>query len=397
MSLIENLRMALSSVRAHKMRSILTMLGIIIGVGSVIVVVAVGQGGEQMLKQSISGPGNTIELYYLPSDEELSANPNALMEASFTEDDINGLKGLDGVKQVVASAVKSMTARYHEEETDITLNGINSGYMDVKSLDVKDGRTFTDDDFLAGKRAGIISKKMAEKLFGKKTPLGKIVWANGQPIEVVGVLKEENGFLSLGLSEMYVPFNMMKSSFGTSDYSNVSVQAASADSMKAAGKEAARLLNDNHGTKESYQVMNMEEIAAGIGQVTTIMTTIIGSIAGISLVVGGIGVMNIMLVSVTERTREIGIRKSLGATRGQILTQFLIESVVLTLIGGLIGIGFGYGGASLVSLIAGWPSLVSWQVVCIGVLFSMLIGVIFGMLPANKASRLDPIEALRYE
>ncbi len=132
MSLSENLRMALSSVRAHKLRSILTMLGIIIGVGSVIVVVAVGQGGEQMLKQSISGPGNTIELFYMPSDEELTANPNALQEASFTEEDINGLKGVDGVKQVVASAVKSMTARYHEEDTDITLNGINSGYMDVK-------------------------------------------------------------------------------------------------------------------------------------------------------------------------------------------------------------------------------------------------------------------------
>lgn len=397
MSLLENLRMALSSVRAHKLRSILTMLGIIIGVGSVIVVVAVGQGGEQMLKQSISGPGNTIELFYLPSDEELTANPNALQEASFTEEDINGLKGVDGVKQVVASAVKSMTARYHEEDTDITLNGINSGYLDVKKLDVQDGRTFTDNDFLSGKRAGIISKKMAEKLFGKTSPLGKIVWAGGQPVEVIGVLKEESGFLSLGLSEMYVPFNMLKTSFGTNDYSNVSVQTESADQIKTTGKEAARLLNDNHGTKEAYQVMNMEEIAAGIGQVTTVMTTIIGSIAGISLIVGGIGVMNIMLVSVTERTREIGIRKSLGATRGQILTQFLIESVVLTLIGGLIGIGLGYGGASLVSLIAGWPSLVSWQVVCIGVLFSMLIGVIFGMLPANKASRLDPIEALRYE
>lgn len=397
MSLLENVRMALSSVLAHKMRSILTMLGIIIGVGSVIVVVAVGQGGEQMLKQSISGPGNTVELYYMPSDEELASNPNAVTESTFTENDISGLKDIEGIKQVVASTSESMKARYHEEETDVTINGINDGYMNVNSLEIESGRTFTDNDFLAGKRAGIISQKMAEELFDKSSPLGEVVWVNGQPVEIIGVLKKETGLLSFGLSEMYVPFNMMKSSFGTSDFSNVSLQVESADDIKSIGKEAAQLVNDHHGTEDSYQVMNMEEIAAGIGKITTIMTTIIGSIAGISLVVGGIGVMNIMFVSVTERTREIGIRKSLGASRGQILTQFLIESVVLTLIGGLIGIGIGYGGAALVSAIAGWPSLVSWQVVCGGVLFSMLIGVVFGMLPANKAAKLDPIEALRYE
>ncbi|MCY9072192.1 ABC transporter permease, partial [Bacillus inaquosorum] len=354
-------------------------------------------GGEQMLKQSISGPGNTVELYYMPSDEELASNPNAAIESTFTENDIKGLKEIEGIKQVVASTSESMTVRYHEEETDVTINGINDGYMNVNSLKIESGRSFTDNDFLAGKRAGVISQKMAEELFDKTSPLGEVVWVNGQPVEIIGVLKKETGLLSFGLSEMYVPFNMMKSSFGTSDFSNVSLQVESADNIKSAGKEAAQLVNDNHGTEDSYQVMNMEEIAAGIGKVTAIMTTIIGSIAGISLLVGGIGVMNIMLVSVTERTREIGIRKSLGATRGQILTQFLIESVVLTLIGGLIGIGIGYGGAALVSAIAGWPSLISWQVVCGGVLFSMLIGVIFGMLPANKAAKLDPIEALRYE
>ncbi|MDQ0860363.1 ABC-type antimicrobial peptide transport system permease subunit [Bacillus sp. V2I10] len=156
-------------------------------------------------------------------------------------------------------------------------------------------------------------------------------------------------------------------------------------------------MNQKHEKEDEYQVFNMEEIAEGIGQVTRIMILIIGSIAGISLFVGGIGVMNIMLVSVTERTREIGIRKALGATKRQILTQFLIESITLTLIGGIIGILLGAGGASLVSVFAGWPSLVSWQVVLGGLAFSMIIGFIFGILPANKAARLDPIDSLRYE
>ncbi|SFX51919.1 putative ABC transport system permease protein [Bacillus altitudinis] len=397
MKLFENIKIALNSVLAHKLRSILTMLGIIIGVGSVIAVVAIGQGGEQMLKESISGPNNTIDMTYTPSDEELNANPNALFEATFTEEDIQSVQALNGVKQVASSTAQGMQLRFQDTTIDATVNGINEGYTNVHSLHIAEGQDLREIDFRSGRRAAVISEGIQKELFNGEKAVGELIWMNGQPVEVIGVLAKQEGLFSFDMNEIYVPFAMLTTAFGVREYDKLSIQVAHADQMKEVGKSAAARLNENHHTDDAYEMINLEEIAAGIGQITSVMTTIIGSIAGISLLVGGIGVMNIMLVSVTERTREIGIRKALGATRAQILVQFLIESVVLTLIGGLLGIALGFGGASLVSLFAGWPSLVSWQIVCGGVLFSMLIGIIFGLIPANKAARLDPIESLRYE
>lgn len=397
MKLFENIKIAMNSVLAHKLRSILTMLGIIIGVGSVIAVVAIGQGGEQMLKGSISGPNNTVDMTYTPSDEELNANPNALFDATFTEEDIKSIKTMNGVNQVASSTAQGMQLRFQDTTVDATVNGINEGYTNVHSLQIAEGQNLKDIDFRSGRRAALISEGLQKELFNGKKALGEMIWMNGQPVEVIGVLAKQKGMLSFDMNEVYVPFAMLTSTFGINEYDKLSIQVAHADQMKEVGKNAAALLNENHHTEDAYEMINMEEIAEGIGQITSVMTTIIGSIAGISLLVGGIGVMNIMLVSVTERTREIGIRKAIGATRAQILVQFLIESVVLTMIGGLMGTALGIGGASLVSLIAGWPSLVSWQIICVGVLFSMLIGILFGLIPANKAARLDPIDSLRYE
>lgn len=397
MKLFENIKIAMNSVLAHKLRSILTMLGIIIGVGSVIAVVAIGQGGEQMLKGSISGPNNTIDMTYTPSDEELNANPNALFDATFTEEDIKSVKTINGVNQVASSTAQGMQLRFQDTTVDATVNGINEGYTNVHSLQIAEGQNLRDIDFRSGRRAALISEGLQKELFNGQKALGEMIWMNGQPVEVIGVLAKQKGMFSFDMNEIFVPFAMLTSTFGINEYDKLSIQVAHADQMKEVGKNAAALLNENHHTEDAYEMINMEEIAEGIGQITSVMTTIIGSIAGISLLVGGIGVMNIMLVSVTERTREIGIRKAIGATRAQLLVQFLIESVVLTLIGGLMGIALGLGGAALVSLVAGWPSLVSWQVICGGVLFSMLIGIVFGLIPANKAARLDPIDSLRYE
>lgn len=380
------------------MRSILTMIGIIIGVGSVIIVVAIGQGGEAMLKSQLTGPGNTMDLFYQPSEEEMLANPNSLYESAFSQEDIRAIEQIPEVKRVVASSLEFGSVSYLDEQAESTLMGVNSAYFELNPPKMEDGRNFSSADFLGGRRVAIVSYSLQEELFDDKSAVGEVIRIGGaQPVEIIGVLEKPTGIFSFGSLEVYIPTETWLTIYGSRDISTVTLQAESADDLQVVGEKAANLMNQRYNTEDSYQVINMEEIAEGIGQITKVMTLIISSIAGISLFVGGIGVMNIMLVSVTERTREIGIRKALGATRAQVLTQFLIESVTLTLIGGLIGIGLGWGVTVLIGVFAGWPSLMSWQVVLGGMLFSMLIGVVFGILPASKASKLDPIESLRYE
>lgn len=399
MSVLENIKMAFASLRAHKMRSILTMLGIIIGVGSVIAVVAIGQGGEAVLKSQFTGESNTIELYYMPSDEEVESNADVLYQDAFTQEDITAIEAIPEVEKVVATSTESSQVRYQQENTDGMIMGINQAYLDVQGLEITEGRNLLAADFLSGARVAVVSDNLQEELFDDedKELLGKVVYIDSYPVEIVGVVESEDGIFSFGSSTVYVPMKTWQSIFSKTSITEVSIQAGGPDEVQTAGEKAALMLNQMHDKEEAYQILNMEEIAEGIGQITRIMTIIISSIAGVSLLVGGIGVMNIMLVSVTERTREIGVRMSLGATRGQILFQFLIEAMTLTLIGGLIGMLLGSGAALLVSHFAGWPPLVSLPVIIGGILFSMLIGIIFGLLPANKASRLDPIEALRYE
>lgn len=400
MSLLDSIKIALSSILAHKLRSTLTMLGIIIGVGSIITVVAIGQGGEAALKAQIAGGGNnTLQLTFKADTEDMLAGAGSTgQQPTFSQEDLMLLKKIPEVASVITSNNSFGSIDVNDKKITVQIYGITNDYFSVNNITPVKGRLLNSNDVSQVNNAIMINQKAADELYQKEDPVGKIIELKGQTFQIAGVYKGTE-MLGFSLPEAMIPLSIWPVVYGTDDIQSVTIQAKDVSQMQAAGKKAVDLLNDRKSSdiKGKYEVVNMADIQKNISQVTGIMTAIISSIAGISLLVGGIGVMNIMLVSVTERTREIGIRKALGATRGKILLQFLIESMMLTLLGGMIGILLGVGGAYIVSSFAKWPPLVSGQVVLGGVLFSMIIGIVFGLIPANKAAKLDPIEALRYE
>ncbi|MED2874949.1 ABC transporter permease [Bacillus thuringiensis] len=399
MSLLDSIKIALSSILAHKLRSGLTMLGIIIGVGSIITVVAIGQGGEASLKSQFVGTGsNMISVNYSPDIND-SFDMKSEEKPKLTEEDIFEIRKIPEILHVIKMNSSMETLDINDKKDLVNVKGLEEEYFVANKVKLLKGRSLNDVDIEQGNNVIMISSGVEKKIFKSENPIGKIMELKGQPMQIIGVYKAEEGFMEMGDSEALIPLSLWPTLYGTEEINSISVQAKNVDNLDEAGKKTANVLNSRKPIEFTgkYEVMNLKEIQESISQMTNIMTMIIGGIASISLIVGGIGVMNIMLVSVTERTREIGIRKALGATRGKILLQFLIEAVMLTLLGGLVGIGLGYSGAYIVSSIAKWPPLVSWNVVVGGVLFSMVLGIIFGLIPANKAAKLDPIEALRYE
>lgn len=398
MSLLDSIKIALSSILAHKLRSALTMLGIIIGVGSIITVVAIGQGGEAMLKSKIAGSGNNLmPIHFVPDiNDPFSREQEA---PKITDEDIFEVKNIKEVSHVITTNTIMEPLEVNDKKEMVMVIGLDSEYFSVNKVKVVKGRSLNEGDISQGNNAVMISTKTEKVLFKDENPVGKIIEMKGQPMQIIGVYRSDNEIMGFESSEALIPLTLWPTLYGTDEIQNISIQSKNVDDLETAGKKAVEVLNSRKPSEISgkYEMMNLKEFQEGVSKVTSIMTMIIGGIAGISLVVGGIGVMNIMLVSVTERTREIGIRKALGATRSKILLQFLIEAVMLTPLGGLIGIGLGYGGAYIVSTFAKWPPLVSWEVVVGGVVFSMTLGIIFGLIPANKAAKLDPIEALRYE
>lgn len=401
----ESITIALRALLSNKMRSILTMLGIIIGVGAVIAMVSVGLGVREKVQNSIASLGSNM-LIVMPgaasSQGVRSASGSSITLVTGDADYIR--KTVSGIDYVAPSVSKQYQLIAGNQNWTTTVQGITPDYMAIRSLTVGSGSFVTERDITVRNRIAVLGATVAQNLFGSVNPVGQSVRINNTPYQVVGVL-DSKGQSTMGQDQddiVMIPLTTAQERLiGINYVHSINIQVTKMEAMDAVQEKITMILRQQHkitGTKEDdFTVRNLTSIMEMATETTGTITMLLGSIAAISLLVGGIGIMNIMMVSVTERTREIGIRKALGATYRDIMLQFLLESIVIGLIGGIGGILLGIASAYAISVIGGLNTVISVLSILVSFGFSIAIGLFFGIYPARKAALLDPIEALRYE
>jgi putative ABC transport system permease protein len=408
MELFLSLKIAIRALRTNKMRSFLTMLGIIIGIAAVIAMVAIGSGASKIVSEQIASIGSNILLVLPGSTTSGGLRMGAGSTQTLTYDDALAIqKESPSVSYAAPTVREAAQVVYGNMNWSTGIMGITPEYLAVRDWPIVEGRNITQSDVEGATKVCLIGQTVAENLFGAEDPVGKIIRIKNVPVTVVGLL-DRKGQSPQGTDQddiIYVPLRTAQRKLFGSQFPDtvraILVQAKSEQDLSTAEKEVTDLLNQRHrigpGRESDFTVRNLSEILNVAEQSSKAMSLLLGAVASISLIVGGIGIMNIMLVSVTERTREIGIRMAIGATERDILLQFLTEAVLLTLIGGIIGMALGVGGAKLVSAFFDWPTLISLQAIIVAFVFSGAVGIFFGFYPARKAAAMNPIEALRYE
>lgn len=410
MSLIESFLTALSALRSNIMRSVLTALGIIIGVAAVIVMIAVGAGAEARMKQVIDSLGSNL-LIIVPGEavrSGISLGRGSL--PSLTEDDCVAIQEEIPAVKIAAPAVRgSRQVVYGGLNWLTTVSGVVPDGLDAREWKLKTGRMFNADEIRGAAKVAILGNTIVEKLFPNEDPIGSVIRLNRIPCEVIGVMSPK-GETPLGRDQddaIFVPLSTAKRRvlgeryLGGKRIHYIVIKVANADAVAGTVRHVRDLLRQRHGlrdgARDDFTIRNLAEFLEARAKTSRAMSLLLAVVASVSLIVGGIGIMNIMLVSVTERTREIGVRMAVGAESKDILAQFLVESVTLSLVGGVIGTALGLVGTVALASLGEWPTIIKPSSIVLAFGFAAVVGVFFGFYPARKASRLNPIEALRYE
>ena len=405
---LETFRVALRALLRNKMRSFLTVLGIIIGVGAVIAMVAIGEGAKAQVEASFASMGSNLLVVLPGSTQSGGARGGFGSLPTLTWDDLAAMRReVPAVRYAAAQLRSSAQLMSDDQNWATSVYGTSPDYFLIRSWRIGRGRPLLDADVESSAKVVLLGATVVDKLYGAVDPIGQTVRIKNIPFEVIGVLQKK-GQSPMGQDYddgVFVPQTTFQSKIqgGLQKFlsGTIFIGATSTDATARAEEQISALLRDRHriaaGTDDDFSVRNLTEMANAQQEGTRTLTTLLASIAAVSLLVGGIGIMNIMLVSVTERTREIGVRMAVGATPLNIMLQFLVEALTLAVAGGIVGVGIGVFSAGQLASRFGWPMLIRPDIVVISVGFSALVGVVFGLYPAQKASRLDPIDALRFE